>query len=232
MSVSALRGSQPIPPYVLDPWLVGVTAQIRRITVIRAWPRVSVRRTCQALVVGSLLASPLAMAHPHGWIDMSVRVITNDDGAVTGLHQTWRMDPFYSLVVMEELQQVPGTSLEQGLDQLGSEIRNNLTPQHYFTEVRIGDKPQTFGEVTEYTALERDGRLTFMFILPLTSPQPLSGQVLEYQVFDPTYYIEMVHEEEGDEPSPQALILNGEPDCTLSVLPADPIRRRCCRRHY
>ena len=190
--------------------------------MIRAWPRVSVRRTCQALVVGSLLASPLAMAHPHGWIDMSVRVITNDDGAVTGLHQTWRMDPFYSLVVMEELQQVPGTSLEQGLDQLGSEIRNNLTPQHYFTEVRIGDKPQTFGEVTEYTALERDCRLTFMFILPLTSPQPLSGQVLEYQVFDPTYYIEMVHEEEGDEPSPQALILNGEPDCTLSVLPADP----------
>ena len=190
--------------------------------MIRAWPRVSVRRTCQALVVGSLLASPLAMAHPHGWIDMSVRVITNDDGAVTGLHQTWRMDPFYSLVVMEELQQVPGTSLEQGLDQWGSEIRNNLPPQHYFTEVRIGDKPQTFGEVTEYTALERDGRLTFMFILPLTSPQPLSGQVLEYQVFDPTYYIEMVHEEEGDEPSPQALILNGEPDCTLSVLPADP----------
>lgn len=190
--------------------------------MIRAWPRVSVRRTCQALVVGSLLASHLAMAHPHGWIDMSVRVITNDDGAVTGLHQTWRMDPFYSLVVMEELQQVPGTSLEQGLDQLGSEIRDNLTPQHYFTEVRIGDKPQTFGEVTEYTALERDGRLTFMFILPLTSPQPLSGQVLEYQVFDPTYYIEMVHEEEGDEPSPQALILNGEPDCTLSVLPADP----------
>ena len=190
--------------------------------MIRAWPRVSVRRTCQALVVGSLLASPLAMAHPHGWIDMSVRVITNDDGAVTGLHQTWRMDPFYSLVVMEELQQVPGTSLEQGLDQLGSEIRNNLTPQHYFTEVRIGDEPQAFGEVTEYTALARDGRLMFMFILPLTSPQPLSGQVLEYQVFDPTYYIEMVHEEEGDEPSPQALILNGEPDCTLSVLPADP----------
>lgn len=190
--------------------------------MIRAWPRVSVRRTCQALVVGSLLASPLAMAHPHGWIDMSVRVITNDDGAVTGLHQTWRMDPFYSLVVMEELQQVPGTSLEQGLDQLGSEIRDNLTPQHYFTEVRIGDEPQAFGEVTEYTALARDGRLMFMFILPLATPQALSGQVLEYQVFDPTYYIEMVHEEEGDEPSPQALILNGEPDCALSVLAADP----------
>ena len=59
--------------------------------MIRAWPRVSVRRTCQALVVGSLLASPLAMAHPHGWIDMSVRVITDDNGVAIGLHQTWRM---------------------------------------------------------------------------------------------------------------------------------------------
>lgn len=190
--------------------------------MIRAWPRVSVRRTCQALVAGSLLASPLAMAHPHGWIDMSVRVITDDNGVAIGLHQTWRMDPFYSLVVFEELQQVPGGSMEEGLDQLGGEIRDNLAAQHYFTEVRIGSEKQSFGDVTEYTALERDGRLTFMFILPLTSPQPLSGQVLEYQVFDPTYYIEMVHEEEGDEPSPQALILNGEPDCTLSVLPADP----------
>ncbi len=46
--------------------------------------------------------------------------------------------------------------------------------------------------------------------------------MLEYQVFDPTYYIEMVHEEEDNEPSPRALILNGDPDCALSVLPADP----------
>ncbi|KAE8439656.1 MULTISPECIES: DUF1007 family protein [Halomonadaceae] len=189
---------------------------------MNAWSPATLRRTGQALLVGSLLVSSMAQAHPHGWIDMSVRVITNDVGAVTGLHQTWRMDPFYSLVVMEELQQVPGTSLEQGLDQLGSEIRDNLTPQHYFTEVRIGEEPQTFGEVTEYTALARDGRLTFMFILPLATPQALSGQVLEYQVFDPTYYIEMVHEEEDNEPSPRALILNGDPDCALSVLPADP----------
>ena len=94
--------------------------------MIRAWPRVSVRRTCQALVVGSLLASPLAMAHPHGWIDMSVRVITDDNGVAIGLHQTWRMDPFYSLVVFEELQQVPGGSMEEGLDQLGGEIRDNV----------------------------------------------------------------------------------------------------------
>ena len=57
-----------------------------------------------AIGVGSTLNSSPVLAHPHGWIDLSVRVITNDEGVATGLHQAWRMDPFYSLVVFEELQ--------------------------------------------------------------------------------------------------------------------------------
>lgn len=174
------------------------------------------------LGVVSALGSSAVMAHPHGWIDLSVRVITDDEGVATGLHQTWRMDPFYSLVVFEELQHVSGASLEEGLDQLGSDIRDNLSRQHYFTEIRIDGRVQSLGDVTEYTAMERDSRLTFMFVLPLASPQPLAGRTLEYQVFDPTYYIEVVHEEEGGNPSEQALILNGEPDCSLSVIPANP----------
>lgn len=170
----------------------------------------------------SLLMSADVLAHPHGWIDLNVRVITNDEGAVSGLHQTWRMDPFYSLVVFEELQQVPAADLAQGLDQLGSEIRNNLSRQHYFTEVRIDGQRQALGEVTEYTAMERDGRLTFMFILPLSSPQPLAGHTLEYQVFDPTYYLEVVHDEEQGAPAEHALILHGAPSCELSIIPANP----------
>tara|TARA_R110001606_G_scaffold177996_1_gene324560 strand:- start:1635 stop:2255 length:621 start_codon:yes stop_codon:yes gene_type:complete len=172
--------------------------------------------------MSSVLVSPDAHAHPHGWIDLSVRVITDDQGVVSGLHQTWRMDPFYSLVVFEELQQVEGASLEQGLDQLGKEIRDNLAAQHYLTEVRINGERQALGEVSEYTAMERDGRLTFMFILPLETPQPLTDALLSYQVFDPTYYIEVVHEEEGGQPRDDALILHGEPSCELAILPADP----------
>ncbi|MBR9902469.1 MAG: DUF1007 family protein [Gammaproteobacteria bacterium] len=174
------------------------------------------------LGMSSVLVSPGAHAHPHGWIDLSVRVITDDQGVVSGLHQTWRMDPFYSLVVFEELQQVEGASLEQGLDQLGKEIRDNLAAQHYLTEVRINGERQALGEVSEYTAMERDGRLTFMFILPLETPQPLTDALLSYQVFDPTYYIEVVHEEAGGQPRDDALILHGEPACELAILPADP----------
>ncbi|TVP51524.1 MAG: DUF1007 family protein [Halomonas sp.] len=174
------------------------------------------------LGMGSLLISPNVSAHPHGWIDLSVRVMTDDDGVVSGLHQTWRMDPFYSLVVFEELQQVGTESLEVGLDQLGREMRDNLSGYDYLTEVSINGERQTLGEVSEYTAMERDGRLTFMFILPLETPQSLVGNYLTYQVFDSTYYIEVVHEDEDNKPSDDALILQGEPVCKLTITQADP----------
>ncbi|RUR27753.1 DUF1007 family protein [Vreelandella nanhaiensis] len=172
--------------------------------------------------IASLMLSPWVSAHPHGWIDFSIRVMTDDEGVARGLHQTWRMDPFYSLVVFEELTQVDGVSLEEGLDQLSLEIRNNLAQQHYFTEVRLDGKPLALGEVSEYTAMEKDGRLTFSFILPFETPQPLAGHSLDYQIFDPTYYIEMVHEAQDNQPDADALILHGEPVCALSILSADP----------
>ncbi|MCA1771096.1 MAG: DUF1007 family protein [Halomonas sp.] len=170
----------------------------------------------------SLLASASVMAHPHGWIDISVRVLTDDEGRLTGLHQTWQMDPFYSLVVFDELQRVEGATLDEGLDQLGGEIRNNLASQGYFTEARVDGERLALQEVSEYTAMRRDNRLTFIFILPFASTPALSGSTFTYQVYDPTYYLEVVHEAEDDAPSDNALVLRAMPECELTVLPADP----------
>ncbi|CAM3849873.1 DUF1007 domain-containing protein [Vreelandella rituensis] len=172
------------------------------------------------LLLGMLSAN--VSAHPHGWIDLSVRVMTDEQGRVEGLRQTWRMDPFYSLVVLEELQQVEGESLDVALDQLGHEIRDNLANQGYFTEVYLNDERQGLGEVTDYTVMERDGRVSFMFILPLQTPQLLTGGILRYQVFDPSYYLEVVHEADQGEPLESALVLSSEQECRLDILPADP----------
>ncbi|QTP56637.1 DUF1007 family protein [Billgrantia sulfidoxydans] len=168
-----------------------------------------------------LLLPGLALAHPHGWIDIRVRLVVDEAGRLEALHQAWRMDPFYSLVLIEELSQTEG-GLEAGLDRLGGEIRGNLAPFDYFTEVRVGDDKLSLGEVTEYTVMERDGRVEFVFLLPLAAPRALSEQTLQYQVFDPTYYLEVVHEAEDDTPREEALTVGGELSCTTNILPADP----------
>ncbi|MFB9146028.1 DUF1007 family protein [Halomonas alkalicola] len=167
--------------------------------------------------------SGLAHAHPHGWIDLRMRLVVDDEGRLTGLHQSWRMDPFYSLVVLEELGQAGGDDgLEAALDQLGSEIRDNLVPYGYYTELYAGDQKQAFDAVNDYTVLERGGRVEFIFLLPLAEPQPLAGQTLRYQVFDPTYYIEMVHEEEERVPAEDALLVGGELACETLIHQPSP----------
>ncbi len=173
-----------------------------------------------AMTLLAALGSTAAAAHPHGWVDLSVRVVLDDQDRVTALDQTWRMDPFYSLIVFDELSRVTDATFEQGLDQLGQDIRDNLSAQHYFTELWANGERLTLGEVSEHTTLERDGRLVYMFTLPLHEPVPLADTLLEYQIFDPTYYIEVVHEEQGGAPSEAAL--TGAPNCALSVTPADP----------
>jgi ABC-type uncharacterized transport system substrate-binding protein len=170
-----------------------------------------------------LLMSGLAQAHPHGWIDLRMRLVVDDEGLLTGLHQSWRMDPFYSLVILEELGHAGGEGgLEAALDQLGGEIRDNLVPYGYYTELTLAGKKLGFEAVNDYTVLERGGRVEFIFLLPLAEPLPLAGQTLRYQVFDPTYYIEMVHEEEGNRPASDALLVGGGLECETRIEQADP----------
>ncbi|MFC3283290.1 DUF1007 family protein [Litchfieldella rifensis] len=180
----------------------------------------------RAMGLGLLLLIPgMASAHPHGWIDLSVRVILDDQGRVAALHQRWRMDPFYSLVILEELGAAEGeASMEARLDQLGLEIRDTLAPQHYFTEMTYDGKPVAAGDVSEYTVMERDGRVEFSFRLPLESPLELGEEALRYQVFDPSYYIEVVHEADHDEvPLDEALVVvGGDRVCTSRIAAADP----------
>ncbi len=174
------------------------------------------------LVIGVLLSLP-AVAHPHGWIDLRVSLVLDDKDRLAALQQSWRLDPFYSLVVLEELEREHGMEgLDAALDQLGSEMRDNLSPQGYFTELELDGDRLELAEVDDYTVLERDGRVEFVFLLPLTESRVIRGATVAYQVFDPTYYIEVVHEAEGDGPARDALAVGGQLDCKTRILPADP----------
>lgn len=174
-----------------------------------------------ALLLGP---APNAYAHPHGWVDLGMTVQFDDQGRVVSLEQRWRMDPFYSLVLMEELAAVESAdSMEERLDQLGLEIRDNLAAQQYFTELSYDSQSVPVAEVHDYSIRRQGGRLVFSFLLPLAKPLELAGAALRYRVFDPSYYIEVLHEAKDEVPSAEALTLRGAPEgCSGHILPADP----------
>jgi ABC-type uncharacterized transport system substrate-binding protein len=150
-------------------------------------------RHCFLFLVLLLLTGSI-QAHPHVWIDLRVSPQVNEQGQITALRQAWRFDPFYSLVLIEELEKGgPEEEKDQRMDQLALEVVQNLENFDFFTRVTAAGQHQAFESVIEYNLMQVGRRIEFSFVLPLKKPVALQGERLQYQVYDPSYYIEILH---------------------------------------
>lgn len=140
-----------------------------------------------------ILFTGLLQAHPHVWVDLRVRPLMNEQQQLIALQQSWRFDPFYSLILIEELERGgPAAELEQRYDQLALEVVTNLARFDFFSRVSSQGVRQGFAEVTDYNLMRVGQRVEFSFVLPLKTPLD-SRTTLNYQIYDPSYYIEMLH---------------------------------------
>ena len=141
-------------------------------------------------------ASP-AWAHPHAWIDLRSTVVLDSAGRVTAIEQEWLIDQFYTIFLTEELSGALGTRAE-ALAALSRSHLQNLRAYDYFTEVRAGGAKISLRTVSEFESELREGRLWMRFVVPLATTVDPARQAFTFAVFDPTYYIEILHSE-GDE---------------------------------
>lgn len=161
-------------------------------------------------------------SHPHGWIDIRVNVVMNEAGQLAALEQRWKMDPFYSLALIEELNLLGATGKSEALRLMADEIQQNLTAEQYNTEAEINDTRLAFGPVETYELAEIEQQIVFMFTLPLSTPISMQAATLQYQIFEPTYFLEMLHEEDRNQPIPEALTVTGPLQCETRIIAADP----------
>ena len=59
-------------------------------------------RACILSCFGALAASQLP-AHPHVFVNTSLRLFVDEAGIATGIEVAWEYDAFYSLLIMEDL---------------------------------------------------------------------------------------------------------------------------------
>jgi len=191
-----------------------------------------------------------ALAHPHAWIDLRSTVILNENGHVIGIEQQWLFDALYTLFIAEGFDSKRG-SQKSAMTRLAETNLRNLRGHNYFTEVLADNKKVPLETVSEYESELRNGRLWMRFVVPFATPIDASETRLSFAVFDPTFYIEMLHLE-GDvvdfrgplsekctalivPPNPaaetvmlaQALDRDVQPDDTLGALFAETVEVRC-----
>ncbi|MEM9122097.1 MAG: DUF1007 family protein [Pseudomonadota bacterium] len=149
-----------------------------------------------------------ASAHPHVYIDMISAPVFNQVGQMTALSVDWTFDEFYSLFATAALSPPPADASEPTapnppkdiLLELAKANLDNLKSVDYFTFVSVnGDQPN-YGPIETYDSEMRGGRLAMSFILPLAAPVDPRTAHVSYAVYDPTFYIEVLHWS-GVEPS-------------------------------
>ncbi|MBV7434009.1 DUF1007 family protein [Cardiobacteriaceae bacterium TAE3-ERU3] len=156
-------------------------------------------------VFSFLIAAPL-WAHPHVWIDVDVSPQTDSNGNITALHERWVFDPLYAQMLLESiLVERDAATQEQLWVHLQDDIRENLGKEHYYTFPH-----QQFGEAQDGKLINENGELYFDVTVPLEEP----AKTLQYQIYEPEYFVEILHS-----PDQSKTFDNG---CTLNIVPADP----------
>ena len=192
----------------------------------------------------------LATAHPHMWVDLESRIVLRDDASPASIHQEWLFDDFFSTALIEEAGLHPD-GVGAGIQQQITEIMVNLEPYDYFNVIKRGNEALPLSLVGDVTAGIRENRVWMDFTVAIESHVDLAAQNFSYAIFDPTYYIEMFHQEgktitfDGDapagcsteivQPNPsadaialsQSASLDANPDDTIGRLFAETVHVKC-----
>lgn len=177
------------------------------------------RRLAGALALAALIAPTAARAHPHVFIDIRVEIRFDDAGNIEALQQTWLFDEMFSVFIAGDMDgDGDGLPDEGELDRYMVDIMRELRDYDYYTEVAKDGVDASLELTGEMTAKYDGANLQISFEISPTVPMAAAGGAVSYRVFDPTYYIDILHAEADD-----AIVLTNAPAaCTHKVIEPNP----------
>ena len=141
--------------------------------------------------------SPQAVAHPHSWIDLRTFAIFDAQGRITALRVLWTFDEFYTAFAIEGMDKDgDGVPDDASLRTLADASTKGLSEYSYFTFIESAGKPVAHGPVRDMESTYFQNRLGLAFTLPLAEPVDPRKSSFVYRIYDPTYYIEILHVED------------------------------------
>ena len=167
-----------------------------------------------------LVLGKAASAHPHEWIDLRVEFKFDEEKRLIALEQSWLFDPFFSAYVVEELnaERPRRNIVREQAQALGVEMVSNLNNYNLLNEWTYqGEEiPDLVGTFVS-TQIKNRNQMELTFRIDLEMPLDLTAGPFEYRVFDPTYYIEILHAD-GFRPR----LRGGPRGCKATIIEPDP----------
>lgn len=153
-----------------------------------------------SLIAFSFSAS-IAHAHPHTWIELNSKFVIDQNGRLTEINQKWEFDVFFSLMALDDAINEHGSE-EKALTETAKQMIENLANYDYFSSLRMQDSSITLNTPEQYSLVtkEKYGQqvLELEMTFAIEGEVMVADQDIEYQVYDPTYYISMLHSQESN----------------------------------
>lgn len=142
-----------------------------------------------------------ASAHPHNWIALESNFVVDSQNRLIAIEERWEFDDFFSRITLADLIGEFGDE-KIGLQMVAARYTKDLKPYQYFSKLKVDEKPIHLAKpnLSELMHIERDGAsvLVLKMRFKFNDPIELKNLTLTWQVYDPTYYIAMVHNKTKD----------------------------------
>jgi ABC-type uncharacterized transport system substrate-binding protein len=144
------------------------------------------------IALAALLASVIAAAaHPHVWASVHSEIELGAGRKVEAIRQVWTFDEFYSAMALQGLDtDGDGKYSKAELAPLAEVNVSSLKEFDYFTFVSAKGEKVPLKEPIDYWVTADDkGIVTLHFTLPLAAPLTVSGDEVQLDVYDPTFFV-------------------------------------------
>src|SRR5271155_3856783 len=177
--------------------------------------RLDRRRMCLSILIAVIFFRPVSgSTHPHVWIDLRVEIDFDKAERIAGLRETWLLDEDYTAYVTKGFTGPDGRIGDDKLAALLQENMKHLADFSYFTKVTADKVPVGFGKAVEMSSHLSGKQLEMTFLLPFADPVIARGHQVVYAVYDPTYYIEVLHQNKDK----SIRLVGAPPDCHARLM--------------
>jgi len=175
--------------------------------------------TCMTMAMLLWPGTQAPKAHPHVWIDMTVSSIFNEDGKLTGFTHVWTFDEFYTVFQLEGFNLGAGDGPSDDLlTDYAVDMTDSIAQFGYLMRIEGKDGHMDVTARDQSATLRPDQRLELTFSVDLAEPADPTDWPIRYSVYDPDYFIEMLHVPET------GLLMTGTPPetCTMDLQKPSP----------
>jgi ABC-type uncharacterized transport system substrate-binding protein len=141
------------------------------------------------------------MAHPHVFVDATVKVLFNE-GGLSGVENRWVYDEVYSTATIASVDADGDGKLsaKEG-DALRPIVFGEASKANYFNYIQCGSEFLKVEKIRSFKASVENRRLVLDFVLDFTVPVTNDYTLLVLVVADPSNYVQVTTDMENAEAS-------------------------------